>query len=378
MKRYSVYALKVVKVGTGDNTRYLICKYNELTDTYIEVLTNEKLMVSDKTCVEPLSNYYSILSQCNYTTGQPLMLDKKALLQKYIDINSELTLVHNEEKLESKSDTLIPVDANSTLEKATLEFFPKTGEWYSNCFRRPTELGMGNLPCHLRDDVWLAKMLKKDQNLFYMSHSKVLNFVRNSEFFKEKRHEYELEIVKWQIQWIAGGGENWICDDNYGGDFINFSTVCDLGFRKGVVDKLTKIGMSKEAIEEGIERNVHLWRDSYMNMAFRNEFDPVFIYFNPFNKVEDLDINKPILEKVDPKHKEAWLKLRRYEYYQRHKTSVDKYGIVMPEMKMSVEEASKLAIQLDEMNLKRKTQIKEYEEARNRVRAKRYESKNKR
>ena len=48
MKKYSVYALKVVKVGNGDNNRYLICKYNELTDTYIEILTNEKFKISGK------------------------------------------------------------------------------------------------------------------------------------------------------------------------------------------------------------------------------------------------------------------------------------------------------------------------------------------
>lgn len=344
MKRYSVYALKVVKVGTGDNTRYLICKYNELTDTYIEVLTNEKLKVSDKTCVEPLSNYYSILSQCNYTTGQPLMLDKKALLQKYIDINSELTLVHSEEQAEKK-DTKNPIDATNTLEKATLEFFPKTGVWYSNCFRRPTELGMGNLPCHLRDDVWLAKMLKKDQNLFYMSHSKILNFVRTSQFFQEKRHEYELEIVKWQIQWIAGHGENWICDENYGGDFVYLTPVVDLGVRKGVVDTLSKIGMDKDVIEEGIEKFADLWREHYMESAFRNEYQPVFY------------LSEVQVEPIEEEHKQKWLKMRRYEYYQRHKKSVDLYGVVSPDMLMTDEEVIELRTYLDKKHQERKQHI---------------------
>jgi len=303
------------------------------------------------------------------------LLNKK---EKLLKAKEERKIKKAEECFEENLSNATSNEIIEVLDNASREFFPKTGEWYSNCFKRSFELNMSNLPCHLRDDLWLAKMFQKQKHFVAISSKYILNYVKNSSVFNECRHDYEMEIVKWQIEFMRHGGEGWICDDNYGGDFINFSTVCDLGFRKGVVDTLSKIGMSKEAIEEGIERNVHLWRDSYMNMAFRNEFDPVFIYFNPFNKVEDLDINKPILEKVDPKHKEAWLKLRRYEYYQRHKTSVDKYGIVMPEMKMSVEEASKLAIQLDEMNLKRKTQIKEYEEARNRVRAKRYESKNKR
>ena len=102
MKKYSIYALKVVKVDTGDNIRYLICKYNEFIDTYIEVLTNEKIKNSDKICIEQLSNYYSILLQRNQETEKALMLDKKALLQIYIEINKELTLIHNEEQTEKK------------------------------------------------------------------------------------------------------------------------------------------------------------------------------------------------------------------------------------------------------------------------------------
>lgn len=346
MKRYSVYALKVVKVGNGDNNRYLICKYNELTDTYIEILTNEKFKISDKNCVEPLSNYYSLLSQCNYTTGQPLMLDKKSILREYIDINSELNLVQNEEQAE-KNDTKVPVDATSTLEKATLEFFPKTGEWNSNCFRRPTELGIGNLPCHLRDNVWLAKMLKKDQNLFYMSHSKILNFVKTSQFFQEKRHEYELEIVKWQIQWIAGGGENWICDDNYAGDFVYLTPVVDLGVRKGVVDTLSKIGMNRDVIEEGLEKFADLWREIFMSSAFRNEYEPVFY------------LSKSQVPPAEEEHKQNWLKIRRYEYYQRHKKSVDLYGVVSPDMLMSKEEVAELKMYLETKHQERKQQIDE-------------------
>lgn len=346
MKKYSVYSLKVVKVGNGDNTRYLICKHNELTDTYVEIFTNEKLKISDKNCVEPLSNYYSLLAQCNYTTGKPLMLDKKSLLQKYIDINSELNLVHNEEQVENNK-TNAPVDTNGALEKATLDFFPKTGVWYSHCFQRPNELGMGNLPCHLRDDVWLAKMLKKDQNLFYMSHNKVLNFVRTSPLFQEKRHEYELEIVKWQIQWIAGHGENWICDENYGGDFVYLTPVVDLGVRKGVVDTLSKIGMNKDVIEEGIEKFADLWREQYMASAFRNEYEPIFY------------LSESQVEPVEEEHKQKWLKMRRYEYYQRHKKSVDLYGVVSPDMLMTAEEVQELKKYLYQKHQERKQHIDE-------------------
>ena len=231
------------------------------------------------------------------------------------------------------------------LEKATLEFFPKNGEWYSSCFGRPTKLAMINLPCHLRDDVWLAKMLRIEQNLFHISDAKVLNFVRTSQFFQDKRHEYELEIVKWQIQWIVNGGESWICDDKYGGDFVYITPVVDLGVRKGVVDTLSKIGMNKAVIEEGLEKFSDLWRERLMLQAFRNEYEPVVF------------LSKSQVPPAEEEHKQNWLKMRRYEYYQKHKNAVDLYGVVSPDMLMSKEEVEELKLYLNSKHKERKKQI---------------------
>ena len=206
---------------------------------------------------------------------------------------------------------------------------------------------MDNLPCHLRDDDWLAKMLKKDQNLFYMSHNKILSFVRTSQFFQEKRHEYELEIVKWQIQFIAERGENWICNENYGGDFVYMTPVVDLGVRKGVVDTLSKIGMNKDVIEEGIEKFADLWRERFMESAFRNEYHPIFY------------LSKVQVEQVEEEHKQKWLKMRRYEYYQRHKKSVDLYGVVSSDMLMSDEAVAELRTYLNKKHQERKQYIED-------------------
>ena len=49
-------------------------------------------------------------------------------------------------------DNLTQTTSNAIIEvldNASREFFPKDGTWYSNCFRRPIELSMSNLPCHL-------------------------------------------------------------------------------------------------------------------------------------------------------------------------------------------------------------------------------------
>ena len=361
MKKYSIYSLYVVEVQNGNDTHYLICKHNELSNTYVEIFTNEKVKVANNSSVEPLSNYYSVLAQCNYTTGKPLMLDKKEILRKYITINGEASLEKGEALFQSGNNT---IEANGILEKATLNFFPKEGIWYSHCFRQPQDLSMANLPCHLRDDLWLAKMLKQNQKLFYMSTNKVLQFVKTSKFFKEKRHEYEQEIVKWQIDWMRSGGENWVIDEDYGGDFVFLTPICDLGFRKGVVDTLSSIGMNIDAIEEGIERNADRWRDSFMNRAFANEYEPVFLNIVFGNEEQPRKVSKT-LEPADSEFKEKWLRMRKYEYYQRHKDSVDKYGVVEPDMTLSDDEVIEFKAYLEQKHNERKLQIEQYEQERN-------------
>ena len=93
MKKYNIYSLYVVEVQNGNDTQYLICKHNELSNTYVEIFTNEKVKVTNNSSVEQLSNYYSVLAQCNYTTGKPLMLE---ILRKYITINSKVSLEKSE------------------------------------------------------------------------------------------------------------------------------------------------------------------------------------------------------------------------------------------------------------------------------------------
>lgn len=266
----------------------------------------------------------------------------------------------------SNDDT---IEATGILEKATLKFFPKEGVWYSSCFSWPHDLSMLNLPCHLRDDLWLAKMLKQNQNLFYMSTNRILQFVKTSPFFQAKRHEYEQEIVKWQIDWVKSDRENWITDKEYGGDFVFLTSVCDLGFRKCIVDTLSKIGMSIEAIEEGIEKNADRWRDLFMSSAFDNEYEDAFlnIDFNYiFGETKQQKEERKTLEPADPQFKEKWLKMRKYEYYQRHKDSVDKYGVVEPDMALLDEEVTELRYYLEQKHNGRKTQIEQYQQVKQR------------
>lgn len=135
MKKYSVYSLFLVKVQNDGDAHYLICKHNELSDIYVGIFTNEKIKIINNSNVEPLSNYYSAL----YTTGKPLMLDKKELLRKYITINGEASLEESEVFYQNDNNT---IETNRTLKRATLNFFPKQEVWYSHCFSQPEDLKM--------------------------------------------------------------------------------------------------------------------------------------------------------------------------------------------------------------------------------------------
>ena len=61
----------------------------------------------------------------------------------------------------------------------------------------------------------------------------------------------------------------------------------------------------------------------------------------------------------DKEHYEKWLKLRLYEYYIEHKDEIDKYGEVLPEMKMTELEVNELKKWLEVEHEKRMIQISE-------------------
>lgn len=88
MKKYSVFDLEVVKMKRRDGThQYYICKYNILTDDYVEIFSKMKLNNDKILETRVLAEYYSVLERRNYTTGKPLILPLSAILHKYNEIN---------------------------------------------------------------------------------------------------------------------------------------------------------------------------------------------------------------------------------------------------------------------------------------------------
>ena len=248
-----------------------------------------------------------------------------------------------------KQENYSPLAYDTFLDEIVEDFFPKEGDWNSNCFNKSKVVAEENLPCHLRDDAWLADLIIKKYNLNSLSKETIVEYIKNSDYFNKLRYEYEQKIVSWQIDWMLNGGENWIVDGNLGGEFYLFSPSCDYAFRKGIVATLLAIGMDLEAIEEGIEKNASKWREKYMRCAFYN------LYSNRFNRYDKGELEEPSKE-----HYEKWMKLRLYEYYMEHKDSVHKYGEILPAMQMDDLEVESLRKWLEEAHNKRIAQLEEY------------------
>lgn len=361
MKKYSVYDLYVVNVEKESASYKFICKKNLFNDgTYTEILTGENIVQNSRGNIQPLASFYPPIATHDIKSGKPLMLDKMDILKKYLDINSENIIKRDISSWDNNS--LLNID--EILDKAVLKLFPRNGNWGSDCFGRPDTIGVPYIPCHSRDDEWMAKLIRQINELYFISLNRIISYVKSSDFYKEKRHDYELEVVRWQIEWMVNGGENWIVEDEYGGDFICFDENCDIGFRRGIINTLTRIGMDKEVVEEGIEKNAAMWRDSWMASAFRNNFEPILGMdtYQVFSNNES--ITHKVLPPASDELKEKWMRLRKYDYYQAHKDSVDKYGVVDDDMKITEEEAGKLREEVAKMAVSRMEEINNFKNER--------------
>ena len=88
MKKYNVFSLYVV-----EKKGYKFICEKILDNEYKEILTKEKIIIDENEKVKSLTRYYPILGIAIYIDGQilnPLMLNKKDILLKYIEINKKV------------------------------------------------------------------------------------------------------------------------------------------------------------------------------------------------------------------------------------------------------------------------------------------------
>lgn len=221
-------------------------------------------------------------------------------------------------------------------------FFPLTGEWNISCLGRSDNLNIANLPCHLRDNEWISKYIEKMtiKDGYFVSSEKIKKYIDSSEKFNNLRHEHELEIVKWQIEQMMNGGDQWLIKRGMSKDAMFTSPDVVELFRDGVARTLSLIGMNSEVVEEGIEKNAGLFRDQCIKQGYVNVFEPFLMKYSAPNL-------------IDEKHKNNWIRAKKHEYYCNHKQSVDKYGKHDSDMMLNPEDAEKLNKYLEKENLLR-------------------------
>jgi len=329
MKKYNIFDLEVVKVKKEGLEYYFICIQSVFPNKLIEIFTGKIIDKKDILHMESFANYYSIISRFNYTTREPLKVTKQELIEKIININSQLRA--------KNKNSINKLDSNikEILKQATIDFFPETGIWTNDCFSNKKDSLLRNL----RNNYWLAIKLKEKCNLSSINLEDILVFVSESDYFNHQRHVYEQKVVKWQIEWMLNNGENWKTNNPDITDYVMFDENYDILFRRGILYTLMATGMEREAIEEGIEKNANLWRDKLMLMAFNNKYNPVWLLST--------------IELASDIHKQNWLKKRTYEYYIEHKNSVHKYGEITEDMKLSPQDLFKLNCYLDDKDEER-------------------------
>lgn len=212
------------------------------------------------------------------------------------------------------------------------------------------------LPFHTRDDRWLAKyaaQIIKPENA-NIKFADLKDFVTKSAAFDTARNQYELDLVKAQIQFLMDPEH----EPNGLMKFTNLSDQrewsrqrenkdsCEC-FRLDVVRAMKVLGINQHTAEVGLETNADLWRRQKMENTFQSRYVGIS-YWHPdeLNQLlAEHHMTRAELDQMGAQYRDLWLKLREYRYYGDHQAIIDELGTATENMKMSPDQACQLNVQ---------------------------------
>lgn len=249
------------------------------------------------------------------------------------------------------------------LERHLRNMFPSADavqQWIKNVKHeayRPNNIYTAEfLPFHTRDNLWLAKytvqsVQPENTNIKFAD---VKAFVANSTAFDTARNQYELDLVKAQIQFLMDpkhmpNGLMMLAsleDQREWSRERKNKDTCEC-FRGDVVRAMRALGLNQHTTEVGLEINADLWRRQNMESTFQWHYESIAAWHPTELRhlLAEHHMTRTELDQMGAQYREIWLKLREYQYYYDHKAIIDELGTATDNMKMSTDEACQLAVQ---------------------------------
>ena len=203
-----------------------------------------------------------------------------------------------------------------------------------------------NVVFHLEDKNWLIQYISL--NFQSISKGAIKKYVYESVFLENSIHEYQLQVARFIINDLNVTSKGYLKIDN---DLILENVETDYALRKSLSDTFNYLGFSYERSEEAIEVYAQNWRSPRMRLLFYNAYAGNAVL-----------VARETYTPFDLYFRDNWLKLKEYDYYKKHKNSVDKYGEATSSMLMSDEEAEEMKSKIIEMSEKRYAEMEFYKE----------------
>lgn len=152
-----------------------------------------------------------------------------------------------------------------------------------------------------------------------------------------------MNIARWLINYSNVYAKGFMKIDNR----LKLSIVeTDYAFRKSLSDSFKYLGFSYDRSEEAIESLSKYWRSPRMRAFFYSAYAGNMVL-----------VARETYKKHDLNFRDNWLRLKEYDYYQKHKDSVDKYSEQTPAMLMDKEEAEELKNMIIELSEDRQAEM---------------------